>query len=40
MIYDRMTTVVVHCFFLGDVAIGEAGLLMLSWRWLYYCYKE
>jgi hypothetical protein len=23
----------VYCFFLGDVAFGEFGLWVLSWRW-------
>jgi hypothetical protein len=32
MIYDRATITFVHCFLLGDVAIGDAGLLLLlSW---------
>jgi hypothetical protein len=40
MIYDRAMTVLVHYFFLGGVAFGEAKLLVLSWWWLYCCYKE
>jgi hypothetical protein len=39
MIHDRATTVFVHCFLLGGVAVGEVGLLVLSWWWLYHCYK-
>jgi hypothetical protein len=40
MIYDRATTALIHCFLLGGVAIGEAGLLVLSLWCLYWCYKE
>jgi hypothetical protein len=29
-IYDQTMTVLVHYFFLGDVAFGEAELLVLS----------
>jgi hypothetical protein len=39
MIYDRATTALIHCFLLGGVAIGEAGLLVLSLWCLYWCYK-
>jgi hypothetical protein len=28
---NRVTTTLLQCFLLGGVAIGEAGLLMLSW---------
>jgi hypothetical protein len=30
-VYDRATTTLVHCFLLGGIAFGEAGLLVLSW---------
>jgi hypothetical protein len=30
MIYDQETMALVHCFLLGGVAFGEAGLLVLS----------
>jgi hypothetical protein len=30
-IYDRAMTALVHRFLLGDIAFGEAGLLVLSW---------
>jgi hypothetical protein len=40
MIYDRTTMMLVHCFLLGGVVIGEAELLGLSWWCLYYCYKK
>jgi hypothetical protein len=40
MIYDRATTVLVHCFLPEGVAFGEAGLLVLSWWCLFYCNKE
>jgi hypothetical protein len=36
MIYDWATMVFVHCFLFEDVTVGEAGLLVLSWWWLYY----
>jgi hypothetical protein len=40
MIYDQATTMLVHYFLLGGVAIGDVGLLVLS-RWcLYNFYKE
>jgi hypothetical protein len=39
MIYDRVITMLVHCFLLGDVAIGEVGLLMIS-LWCLYCYYK
>jgi hypothetical protein len=31
MIYDQAMTALVHYFLLGGIAIGEAGLLVLSW---------
>jgi hypothetical protein len=40
MICDRATTVLVHYFLPGGVAIEEAGLLVLSWWSLYCCHKE
>jgi hypothetical protein len=33
-------TVLVLCFLLGGVAFGEAGLLVLSWWCLDYCFKK
>jgi hypothetical protein len=30
-IYDRATTVLVHCSLLGGVVFGDVGLLVLSW---------
>jgi hypothetical protein len=30
-VYDRATMALVHCFLLGGIAFGEAGLLVLSW---------
>jgi hypothetical protein len=40
MIYDQATTALVRCFFLGGVAIGESGLLVISWWCLYCSYME
>jgi hypothetical protein len=39
MVYDRAMTAFVRCFLLEGVAIGEDGLLVLSWWCLYCCYK-
>jgi hypothetical protein len=40
MIYDRVTTTLVHCFLLRDVAFEELGLQVLSWWCLCCCYKD
>jgi hypothetical protein len=40
MIYDRATIALVHCFLVEGVAVEEDGLLVLSWWYLYCCYKE
>jgi hypothetical protein len=29
-----------HCFLLGGIDFGEAGLLVMSWRSWWCCYKE
>jgi hypothetical protein len=39
MIYDRVTTALVHCFLLEGVAFGKIGLRVLSWWRLYNSYK-
>jgi hypothetical protein len=32
MIYDRVMMVLVHCFLLRGITVGEAGLLP-GWNW-------
>jgi hypothetical protein len=36
-IFNRVTTVLVHCSLLGGVAFGEPEVQVLSWWWLYCC---
>jgi hypothetical protein len=36
-IFDRATTMLVHCSLLGGIIFEESGLQMLYWWWLFHC---